>query len=128
MYKLFLIAIGGAMGTLCRYGTSVVFARATEFGQFPLGTLAVNLVGCFLIGLAHGLFAGRSTVAPHHQLMITTGFLGGFTTFSSFGWETSAMIHHGNYARAGTYVILSNTIGIALALAGYALGRTRAAA
>jgi fluoride exporter len=121
--KLLLIAVGGAVGTLARYGTGLLLAPLVERGGFPYATLAVNLLGCFLIGFGHACFGSRITVDPQYQLMLVTGFLGGFTTFSAYGWETTAMIHHGKYLRAGTYVLLSNVIGIALVLVGHALGR-----
>ena len=123
MLKIFLIALAGAAGTLARYGTSTVLIRATERSGFPLGTLAVNLIGCFLIGYLNGLFLERLLVRPEYRLMLLVGFLGGFTTFSTFGWETTAMLREGQYARAAFNLLVSNGVGVVLVVLGYGLGR-----
>jgi CrcB protein len=123
MLKLLLIAAGGAVGTLARYGTSTLLMRATERAGFPLGTLAVNLLGCFLIGYLNGLFLERMTLRPEYRVMLIVGFLGGYTTFSSFGWETAALLREGQYVRAATNLLVSNVLGIALVVLGYGLGR-----
>jgi CrcB protein len=123
LQKLVLIAAGGAVGTLARYGTSSALIRVTERVGFPFGTLAVNLVGCFLIGYLNGLFLERLTVRPEYRLMLIVGFLGGYTTFSSFGWETASLLRDQQYARATVNLLVSNVLGIALVVLGYGLGR-----
>ena len=124
MNKVLLIALGGALGTLARYGTTVLAATLAERWAFPIGTLAVNLLGCFAIGYLGGAF-DRSAVREEYRLMVIAGFLGGFTTFSSFGWETMRMVRDGQVGRGVVYVLASNIVGIALAFGGYGVARWR---
>jgi fluoride exporter len=123
MLKLLLIAVGGAVGTLARYGTSTALVRVTERTGFPLGTLAINLLGCLLIGYLNGLFLERLVVRPELRLALLVGVLGGYTTFSTFGWETTSLLRDGQYARAAANLLLSNGLGIVLVVVGYGLGR-----
>ena len=124
MYKLLLIALGGAVGTLARYGTSVLAAGVGERTSFPVGTLTVNLLGCFAIGYLGGAF-DRTGVREEYRLMVIVGLLGGFTTFSSFGWETMRMLREGQVGRGMLYVVVSNVVGIALVFGGYGASRWR---
>lgn len=117
MLRLFLLAAGGAAGTLARYGVSVWADRAAK-GVFPAGTMAVNLAGCFLIGAAWALFE-RSLVSPAQRLFLMTGFLGGFTTFSTFGLETFSLLREGEYWSAALNAAANNIFGVALVLAGF---------
>ena len=126
MYKLLLIAIGGAAGTLARYGAGMLLARASEKSLFPFGTLAVNLVGCFLIGYLQGLFASRLSVSVEVQLMILIGFLGGYTTFSTFGWETASFLRDGQYVAAAINLMIHNVLGVTLVIVGYGVSRLHA--
>ena len=121
--RLLLIALGGAVGTLARYGAGALLRGASQRGEFPYGTLAVNLVGCFAIGLFSGLFAERWPVREEYRLALIVGVLGGFTTFSSFGWETAAMLRDGHVLRAAANVLAQNVLGVVLVFAGYALAR-----
>ena len=125
MLKLLMIATGGAVGTLARYGTSLALLRFTHRTGFPVGTLVVNAIGCFLIGYLNGLFLMRGTVKPEVQLMFIVGLLGGFTTFSAFGWETTQLVREGAWMRAAGYLIASNVIGIAMVFAGFAMSAAR---
>jgi CrcB protein len=113
------------VGTLARYGTGVMFRGMYERTGFPYATLAVNLLGCFAIGLLHGLFADRWAVREEYRIALVVGVLGGFTTFSSFGWDTAEMLREGQLLRAGANVIVQNVLGIALVFAGYAVARVR---
>src|SRR5687768_12754860 len=122
MTSLLLIAIGGAAGSLARYGTSLLFLRAAERASFPWGTLAANLLGCLLAGYVNGLLADR-LLRPEMRFLLTIGFLGGYTTFSTFGFETAAQLRDGHYARAAAYLILTNAAGVLLVFAGLALAR-----
>ena len=122
-----LIAIGGAAGSVARYGTSLLFARPADAGalapaQFPWGTLAANLLGCLLVGYVNGLLADR-LLRPEMRFLLTVGFLGGYTTFSTFGYETAGYLRESQYARAAAYLLVSNVAGVMLVIAGLALAR-----
>jgi fluoride exporter len=118
--RLTLIAVFGAIGTLTRYGLQgVVQVRAG--GGFPYGTLLINLTGCFLLGLIGQFTLNRLVISPDWRVAIAVGFFGGYTTFSSFGWETAKMLEDGEWARAGSYVAASVVVGILLSFAGIRL-------
>lgn len=115
--KIALIALFGAIGTLARYGLQgVVQFRAGS--NFPYGTLLVNLSGCFLLGLIGQLTLNRILIPSEWRLAIAVGFFGGYTTFSSFGWETAKMLEAGEWLRASTYVAASVFVGLLLSVAG----------
>ena len=115
--KLALIAIFGAVGTLARYGLQgVVQFRAG--GAFPYGTLLVNLSGCFFLGLIGQFTLNRMVIPADWRVAIAVGFFGGYTTFSSFGWETAKMLEDGEWLRAGVYVGASVVAGLFLSVAG----------
>jgi fluoride exporter len=122
MLKLLLIALGGAIGTLARFWTGSMMLRATAKQLFPWGTLTVNLLGCLLIGYLSGLFSDR-LIRPEYRLAITVGFLGGYTTFSSYGWETASFLREREWFLAGAYILANNVVGIALVVIGYGLSR-----
>jgi len=120
--KCVFIAVGGGAGTLLRYLVAGWGQRA--FGAtFPAGTLLVNVVGCFAIGLLGACFAGPVLIREEHRLALLVGLLGGFTTFSTFGYETLALAQDRQYARAAANVILSNVAGLAAVWIGYRLGQ-----
>jgi CrcB protein len=123
MLKLLLIAAGGALGTIARYGTSTALLRVSERTGFPYATLAINLLGCLVMGYLNGLFLERLAVRPELRVALLVGVLGGYTTFSTFGWETAALLRDGQYARAAANLALSNLLGVALVILGYDLGR-----
>jgi CrcB protein len=118
--RLLLIALFGAIGTLARYGLQgIVQIRATS--AFPYGTLLVNLSGCFLLGLIGQFTLNRLVISPDWRVAIAVGFFGGYTTFSSFGWETAKMLEDGEWLRATTYVAASIVVGLLLSVAGIRL-------
>ncbi|MBS3820589.1 MAG: fluoride efflux transporter CrcB [Planctomycetes bacterium] len=120
MWNLLYIAAGGAAGALCRYGLSETITTHVGKG-FPWGTLAVNLAGCFAIGMAIHLVP--TPKAPHElSWLIITGFLGAFTTFSTLSLETHTLLRDGAYAAAAAYVLTSVLAGVALCAAGFWLG------
>jgi len=92
MNRYLIVMLGAALGGLARYvaGTAVLQRFTTRFPEnvFPLGTLVVNVTGCFLIGILMTLFIARGDANPNLRLLLVTGFLGGYTTFSSFAWES----------------------------------------
>lgn len=103
--KYLLVMAGGGAGTLLRYVVGAAI-MSRYGGRFPLGTLAVNLSGSFLIGLAMTLLTERFAPHPNLRLLLVVGFLGGYTTFSSFEWETYAAMREG-----GTWLGLANIVG-----------------
>jgi fluoride exporter len=118
--KIALIALFGAIGTLARYGLQgLVQIRAA--GAYPYGTLMVNLTGCFFLGLIGQFTLNRIVVPPDWRVAIAVGFFGGYTTFSSFGWETAKMLEEGEWFRAGTYIAASVFVGLFLSVAGIRL-------
>ena len=122
MGKLLLIGLAGLIGTLSRYWMSGLVAR--RYGEtFPLGTLVVNLVGCFLIGLLFYLLQERYLVNQTVRSVIMIGFLGGFTTFSSFGLQTFTLVQDGEFGFALLNITASNVIGLLLVWAGYTLAK-----
>jgi fluoride exporter len=118
--RLTLIAIFGAVGTLLRYGIQGLTQIQTG-GTFPWGTLLINLTGCFLLGLIGQITLNRMMISPDWRVAITVGFFGGYTTFSSFGWETAKMLEDGEWLPATGYVAASVVIGLLLSVAGIRL-------
>lgn len=122
MGKLLLIGLAGFIGTLSRYWLSGVVAR--RYGEtFPMGTLVVNLVGCFLVGLLFYLLQERFLVNQTVRTVVLIGFLGGFTTFSSFGLQTFTLLQDGEFGLAALNILGANLIGLVLVWAGYTLAR-----
>jgi fluoride exporter len=118
--RLLLIALFGAIGTLARYGLQGLVQVRTG-GTFPYGTLLINLTGCFLLALSYQLTVNRMIISPDLRIAIGVGFFGGYTTFSSFGWETAKMLEDGEWLPAAAYVGASVIIGILLSVAGIRL-------
>lgn len=122
MQTLLLIAVAGALGALSRYGVSLWALRA--FGEdFPLGTLVVNVLGCLLLGFFMGASAVHPGVTREVRVALGTGFLGSFTTFSTFGVETVRLVEEGAWGGALLNVGLNVVVGLACAAAGLALAR-----
>jgi CrcB protein len=117
MSQLLLIAVGGAAGAVARWLLAGQAQRLVE-GPFPLGTLVVNVVGCILIGYLATALAGPVLVREEVRLGLLVGLLGGFTTFSSFGYETIALLRDGQAGAAALNVALQNGLGLAAAWAG----------
>ncbi len=110
---LILIAVGGALGTVARYGLSLAVPVAS--GTFPTTTLAINIVGALLLG---ALLGGVARATPDDRILrplLGVGFLGGFTTFSTFSIETAQLARHEDVALAAVYVIASITLGFVAA-------------
>ena len=115
---LYLIVFAGAgIGGALRHGVNVGAARLFGYG-FPFGTLIVNVLGSFLIGLLAGWFAFRMGVNQHVRLFLTTGILGGFTTFSAFSLDAALLVERHAYALAAGYIVGS----VGLSLVGLFLG------
>ena len=118
--KTFLIALFGAIGTLARYGLQGVVQLRMGSG-FPYGTLLINLTGCLLLGFIGQITLNRMLISADMRMAIAVGFFGGYTTFSSFGWETAKMLEAGEWLRATTYVAASVFAGLLLSVAGIRL-------
>jgi CrcB protein len=114
--KMLLVAAGGAVGSMARYGLGSWVLARTETWSFPLGTFIVNVLGCLVAGVLIGIAEYRDFLTLDLRLLIFTGFLGGFTTFSAFGVETVALIERGELGIAGFYVVASVICGIAALL------------
>ena len=124
MTRLLLVALGGALGSMARYGVGRGAARLFPASTWPWGTLAVNVVGGLVMGLLVGWMglragAGQETV----RVFAAVGLLGGFTTFSAFSLETVLMIERREYGLAGAYVLLSVVLAVAALMAGLMLAR-----
>jgi CrcB protein len=120
--KLLLLALAGALGTLLRYGVSSVVQRHAGLG-FPWGTFAVNMAGCFLFGLLWSLFENRFEVSRDIRAIVLVGFLGGFTTFSSFAFEGAGLLREGAWLSATGHLLGQNVLGVLLVFLGLAAGR-----
>jgi CrcB protein len=116
-----LVGSGGFVGAMCRYGLSGFVQRNVALATFPYGTLAVNLLGCLLIGIAVGLVDSRQMFGPEFRLFALIGLLGGFTTYSTFGYETFALLRDAEFLRAAANVTVHVFLGLALVWIGYAL-------
>jgi len=120
--KLLLIGLAGALGTLARYGLSGIVQRIAG-GTLPWGTLAVNVTGCFLAGLIWALIENRITVSGETRAIILIGFMGAFTTFSTFVLETGELMRDAEWFRAFGNLALQNIIGVLALFAGFAIAR-----
>lgn len=120
MAKILLVLAGGGIGSLLRYGASGVFSKVGP--GFPIGTLLVNLIGSFLIGLLWGI-SEKAAFHPIWRMFLFTGILGGFTTFSAYGLETFNLLREGKLMSAMANILLSNILGIALVIFGFLASR-----
>lgn len=123
MNTLIAVAAGGALGASARYLTSAAMLRWMGPG-FPWGTLTVNIVGSFIMGLAIALFALKLNLSGEMKSFLTTGVLGGFTTFSAFSLDAALMWERGEAGAAGAYVLASVVISILALFAGLWLVRS----
>jgi CrcB protein len=119
---IFVIFLGGGMGSVCRYLLSLGINRQLTTA-FPTGTFVVNLTGCFLIGLLYGIAIRYSWLTAEWRLFLITGICGGYTTFSSFSSEAVGLIREGNYGFFVLYVTLSVVLGLLATVGGTALMR-----
>ena len=120
--RLVAVGLGGCVGALLRYGLSGWIQRRAA-GDFPAGTLAVNVLGCLAIGLISHLAMERGDLAPNTRLFLTVGILGAFTTFSTFGVETIDLLGQGARGVAFASVAANVLLGLGAVLAGRALGQ-----
>ena len=108
---LLYIFIGGGLGSVFRYLFQIFVGSIVKI-TFPIGTFLVNMVGCFAIGILYGIADRQSWMNQEWRLFFITGICGGFTTFSSFSYESISLLRHGEYLYFGLYVVLSIILGL----------------
>lgn len=121
----FLVGAGGFVGAVMRYGLGGLVHRNPALASFPYGTLAANLLGCFAIGLLAGLADSRQLFSPEWRSFAFVGLLGGFTTFSTFGFETFAMARDGDHVRAALNIAVHLLLGLTLVWLAYGITSSR---
>lgn len=122
MTHLLAVGIGGFLGSIARYWLTGVVYRYTS-GGFPYGTLAVNVLGCLLIGGVMGLVEYRQLFGPGVRTFLTIGILGGFTTFSTFGFETFALLRDHQHWLALANVVANVVVGTIAVVVGWFLAK-----
>ena len=122
LQKVLLIALAGGLGALARYGLAGIVQRYAGVG-LPYGTLAVNVLGCFLFGLVWALAAERMLISPETRTILLVGFLGSFTTFSTFIFESHWLLADARWLRALGNLLVMNVAGLGVFALGLALGR-----
>ncbi len=115
--NLLLVGLGGGMGSMLRYGTALLINTK----NFPWATLAVNIIGSFIIGVVFALTLKVDILSDSWKLFLATGICGGFTTFSAFSLENMGLMQSGKYGLAITYIGLSVILGIIATFLGYQL-------
>jgi CrcB protein len=122
LYKVLSLGLAGAAGTIARYGLAGIVQRFNK-AAFPLGTLAVNLAGCFLAGLIWTIFENNGAVTKDVKILVLVGFMGAFTTFSAFILETGTLAQSSGMFYAVANIALQNILGFTALFAGMALGK-----
>lgn len=124
MVKILLVGAGGFVGSVLRYLTAGLAHRVVPSSFFPIGTLAANVIGCFAIGALAGVAEARGVIGAHTRLFLMIGLLGGYTTFSTFGFETFALARDAETVKAVANVLLSVTLGLMAVWIGYGIARS----
>lgn len=122
MFQALLVAVGGAIGSLLRYYVGLGSLRLMGPG-FPWGTLIVNVVGCFIIGVFAEMIMRRFNASVELRLLLITGFLGGFTTFSAFSLDAITLFERGDIFSGGIYIVASVGLSMVAIMAGLGLMR-----
>jgi CrcB protein len=117
-----IVFLGAGVGGALRHGVNIAAARLFGYG-FPFGTLIVNIAGSFLMGLLAGYFAFRPGIGQHMRLFLTTGVLGGFTTFSAFSLDAALLVERHSYGMAAGYMVGSVAASLSALFFGLALFR-----
>ena len=118
-----MVGMGGFAGSICRYMISDLSHRLFNDPFFPYGTLTVNVVGCLLIGLLGGLSESRHLFTPEIRALVLIGFLGGFTTFSTFGYEIFTFARDGQFVSALTNLLLHLILGFSSVWLGFVMSK-----
>jgi fluoride exporter len=123
LLTIWYVAAGSALGGASRYVIGTALQQ--RFGlAFPVGTLIVNITGSLLLGFVLRLALGGNQISPETRIFLTTGFCGGYTTFSTFTYDTAVMFESGQYRRAALYVTLSVVLSLAATFGGFALAQS----
>lgn len=121
--QILLVGLGGFVGSGARFALSGLVHRWISGGGFPYGTLTVNVIGCLVIGFLGGAMEMRQVLGPSQRMFLLIGVLGGFTTFSTFAYETLSLAHASELARAGVNVFAHVILGLVAAWLGYTLSQ-----
>ena len=121
--KIVWVGMGGCIGAVSRYLTVAYAAKLMGERTYPYGTMVVNVTGCFLIGLGLGIAAGRDILSAETRLMIFTGFLGSFTTYSTFAFESFSLAREGGFFASSANIIVHIILGLTAVWAGDFLSR-----
>ena len=121
MREFFLVGLGGAMGSISRYGIGLLLSSFAPQSPFPFATLFVNMSGCFLMGITAACLQGLATSSDEWRLFIMTGILGGFTTFSAVGLETLTLVRQGATFLGMLNFLLNPICSMLAVLIGYSL-------
>ena len=113
MNNILLVFLGGGIGSLARYGISEI-VRFNFKSSFPIATLCANILSCLILALMVGMFSGKMEVNPAIRTLIVVGFCGGFSTFSTFSFETVELMRSGNIMFAIANILISVTVCVAL--------------
>ena len=119
MKRILITGAGSFIGGMLRY-LIAEFVQTRYLTNFPIGTLTVNVIGCFIIGIVFGL-ADKENLTQEWRLFLATGLLGGFTTFSAFSIETIGMLRDGQFWSAAAYIFLSVILGLLVAFIGISI-------
>ncbi len=119
MRNLLFVGAGGFLGSICRYLLGGAVHQLLHNSTFPYGTVVVNMFGCFLVGFFSGLAEVRQLLTPESRLFLLIGLLGGFTTFSTFGYETVALMREGEVLAALSNVLIQVNFGLLFVWIGF---------
>ena len=111
--EILIVGVGSFAGGVLRYILSVGLSKLGRLWAFPIGIMLINILGCFLIGVLYGYFKSKATTDPVLPLLLMTGVLGGFTTFSTFSFETVQLLQQNEWLKAALYIVGSVGVGVA---------------
>lgn len=121
MFNLLILGLGGFLGAVSRYLVSGYVQDFFKSANFPYGTLVVNILGCFILGLLTQIAGAKDLIDPQTRLFLMVGFIGAFTTFSTFSVESANLLQSGHNYTAALYLIGSNILGIIFVFVGQAV-------
>ena len=110
--EILIVGVGSFAGGVLRYILSVGLSKLGRLWAFPIGIMVINILGCFLIGVLYGYFKSKATTDPVLPLLLMTGVFGGFTTFSTFSFETVQLLQQNEWLKAALYVVGSIGLGV----------------